>query len=61
MVGSLARPLEAMGNPAEHIHRCPYCELAFVYHIEVVDHVRHDHPEHGDVVAGIEPRELPAD
>jgi hypothetical protein len=31
-----------------------------VYHIEVVDHVRHDHPEHADVVSTIEPRELPA-
>ena len=50
-----------MTNSNEHIHSCPYCELAFVYHIEVVDHVRHDHPEHQDVVANIEPRELPAD
>ncbi len=38
---------------------CPYCELVFPYHNEVVDHILHDHPEHADVVAGIEPHELP--
>ncbi|MGI9645112.1 MAG: hypothetical protein ACR2O6_07370 [Ilumatobacteraceae bacterium] len=48
-----------MTNSNEHIHSCPYCELAFLYHIEVVDHVRSDHPEHQSVVADIEPRELP--
>lgn len=42
-------------------HTCPYCELRFKYHNEVVDHVRHDHPDHAAVVAGIEPRELPHD
>ena len=41
-------------------HICPYCDLAFVYHIEVVDHIQHDHPDHAGVVANIEPRELPA-
>ena len=40
-------------------HYCPYCELAFEYHNEVVDHIRHDHPEHAASVAGIEPHELP--
>jgi hypothetical protein len=35
--------------------------LRFLYHTEVVDHVRSDHPDHAESVAGIEPRELPAD
>ena len=42
-------------------HTCPYCDLVFTYHNEVIDHVRHDHPEHAGSVAGIEPRELPHD
>lgn len=42
-------------------HTCPYCDLIFKYHNEVVDHIQHDHPEHASVVAGIEPRELPHD
>lgn len=42
-------------------HSCPYCDLVFRYHNEVVDHVRNDHPDHESVVAGIEPRELPHD
>jgi hypothetical protein len=43
----------------EAIHQCPYCELRFGYHNEVFDHVLRDHPDHGDVVAGIEVHELP--
>lgn len=43
-----------------HPRSCPYCDLYFVYHTEIVDHVRRDHPEHADVVATIEPREIPA-
>ncbi len=27
-------------------HTCPYCELVFTFHSEVIDHVEHDHPEH---------------
>jgi hypothetical protein len=42
-------------------HTCPYCDLVFTYHGEVVDHIRHDHPDHAASVAGIEPRELPHD
>ena len=42
-----------------HPHSCPYCDLYFVLHAEVVDHVRHDHPEHAGSVASIEPREMP--
>ena len=42
-------------------HTCPYCDLVFTYHGEVVDHIRNDHPGHADSVAGIEPRELPHD
>ena len=45
----------------EHPHSCPYCELRFLYHAEIVDHVRRDHPDHADSVAGIDPRELPAE
>jgi hypothetical protein len=41
------------------IHQCPYCDLRFEYHNEIKDHVLHDHPERSDVVATIEPRELP--
>ncbi len=40
-------------------HTCPYCDLRFTYHIEVVDHIEKDHEEHRDVIAGLEPRELP--
>lgn len=43
-----------------HPRSCPYCDLRFVYHSEIVDHVRRDHPDHADVVALIEPREMPA-
>jgi uncharacterized C2H2 Zn-finger protein len=42
-------------------HACPYCDLVFKYHGEVVDHIRHDHPSHAGSVADIEPRELPHD
>ncbi len=40
-------------------HTCPYCELVFVYHNEVKDHIEHDHPEHAAVVATVEMHELP--
>lgn len=50
---------EGMAYP--NPHTCPYCELRFKYHNEVVDHVRHDHPDHAAVVADIEPHELPHD
>ncbi len=40
-------------------HVCPYCDLTFRYHMEVKDHIVHDHPEHADVVVGIDPREVP--
>ena len=39
--------------------QCPYCELRFVYHNEVKDHIMLDHPEHPDVVANVEMHELP--
>lgn len=38
---------------------CPYCDLVFMYHNEVKEHIMLDHPEHAGVVAGIEPHELP--
>lgn len=40
-------------------HTCPYCELVFLYHNEVKDHILHDHPEHRHVVETIEPHEMP--
>jgi hypothetical protein len=43
----------------ETTHQCPYCDLRFEYHNEVKDHVLHDHPDRADVVAAIEPHELP--
>ena len=43
----------------EKTHQCPYCELRFDYHNEILDHVLHDHPDHADVAAGVELHELP--
>jgi hypothetical protein len=51
-------PTEAMFDQF-HVHQCPYCELRFVYANEVKDHVLHDHPEHADSFATVEPHELP--
>ena len=39
--------------------QCPYCDLHFDYHNEILDHVVRDHPEHAEVVAGVELHELP--
>jgi hypothetical protein len=39
--------------------QCPYCELRFAYHNEVKDHIMADHPDRSDVVATIEPHEMP--
>jgi hypothetical protein len=50
-----------MPSSTPETHVCPYCDLAFRYHNEIVDHIRHDHPRHEAVVATIEPRELPHD
>jgi len=38
--------------------QCPYCELRFVYHNEVKDHILRDHPGRS-VVATIELHEMP--
>lgn len=46
-------------SPETETHACPYCELVFSYHIEVKDHIVHDHPKHADVVATVDMRELP--
>jgi hypothetical protein len=43
----------------EQNRQCPYCDLVFAYHNEVKEHIIHDHREHADVVAAIEPPELP--
>ncbi|NND73714.1 MAG: hypothetical protein HKN44_01800 [Ilumatobacter sp.] len=40
---------------------CPYCDLVFTYHAELIDHVVNDHPDHAAVVAGLEVHELPHD
>jgi len=40
-------------------HACPYCELVFVYHEEVKDHIVRDHPSHAAEVLAVEMRELP--
>jgi hypothetical protein len=39
--------------------QCPYCELRFVTHNEVKDHILHDHPDHIDVALSVEIHELP--
>ena len=39
--------------------QCPYCELRFVTHNEVKDHILHDHPSHYDVAMSVEIHELP--
>ena len=44
---------------SEGPHTCPYCELRFEYHDEIRDHISHDHPDHPDVVAGVEIHEMP--
>jgi hypothetical protein len=43
----------------EIIHQCPYCELRFLLHNEVKDHVLHDHPQHAAAFATVEVHELP--
>ena len=52
-------PLGENRSVDEIIRQCPYCELRFTYHEEVKDHILHDHPERAEVVATIEPIELP--
>ena len=47
---------ETMDEP---VHQCPYCDLRFVYHNEVKDHVLRDHPGRAEVLAGVELHELP--
>jgi hypothetical protein len=42
-------------------HTCPYCDLVFLYHEEVKDHIVHDHREHAAAVQLVEMRELPHD
>jgi RNA polymerase subunit RPABC4/transcription elongation factor Spt4 len=39
--------------------QCPYCELRFLTHNEVKDHIIHDHPEHAGVALTAEIHELP--
>lgn len=47
------------GHMSDGPRQCPYCDLRFEYHNEVKDHILHDHPGHEDVVALIEPHEMP--
>jgi hypothetical protein len=37
------------------VHQCPFCELRFLYSTEVADHIRTDHPDHGQVAEGEHP------
>jgi hypothetical protein len=39
----------------DSVHQCPYCELRFLYSTEVADHIRTDHPAHGQVAEGERP------
>jgi hypothetical protein len=39
--------------------QCPFCQLRFVYHEEVKDHIVRDHPEHAAELVGLEVHELP--
>lgn len=39
--------------------QCPYCELRFLTHNEVKDHIQHDHPEHRGVADTADIHELP--
>lgn len=43
----------------DNTHQCPYCELRFVTHNEVKDHITHDHPAHERMAATAEIHELP--
>jgi hypothetical protein len=43
----------------EPVHQCPFCELRFVYHNEVKDHVLQDHPDRAEAFVGIDLHELP--
>jgi hypothetical protein len=54
----LARRADDRGMEAP-THQCPYCELRFDYHNEILDHVTHDHPDHAAVTASVELHELP--
>ena len=40
-------------------HQCPYCELQFVLHQELQDHVRRDHPDETIVAETAQIVELP--
>jgi hypothetical protein len=39
--------------------QCPYCELRFVNHNEVKDHILHDHPDHVEMAVSAEIHEFP--
>ena len=60
-VGPCREPSRWMddGTMQEAVHQCPYCDLRFTYHNEVKEHVLDDHPDRAEVVATIEPHELP--
>jgi hypothetical protein len=40
--------------------QCAYCELRFVNHNVVHDHILHDHPDHAIVALTVEIHELPS-
>lgn len=39
--------------------QCPFCELRFVTHNEIKDHILRDHPGHEQMAASTEIHELP--
>jgi hypothetical protein len=39
--------------------QCPYCELRFVNHNDIKDHILRDHPDHAEMAVSAEIHELP--
>jgi hypothetical protein len=47
------------GTMSRETRQCPYCDLRFLTHNEVKDHILHDHPDHVGVALTVEFHELP--
>jgi hypothetical protein len=47
------------GCMTRETRQCPYCDLRFLTHNEVKDHILHDHPDHVGVALTVEFHELP--
>ena len=55
-------PLPGIGHDqgmTDEPRQCPYCELRFVNHNEVKDHILRDHPDHVEMAVSAEIHELP--